>query len=398
MGTIQECCRRVVVDFHAGLIGADHDEDMRMSMNSFDMERSIARCRVVLSLIAILALYVDPTEPTLTRWLPLSGGAFTINRYWVTVLVAHLIYSVTLYVIHAPSGSPSQRLAFIGIAGDVLFAAAIALVTEGTTSPFYSFFAFAVLAAGLRSGLRAALVVTGLSVGLYVTLIIVSTPRHETFYLVMRAAYIAITGYLVGYLGQERLNQDARIRVLEANAQREQIARSLHDGYAQALAGINLRIATCRELFRRDRADEALAELTDLQIGVNREHDDLREYIRSLVDLDPTQTRTTAHDATQISVQTDFRGSAAFVEHVLLILVEGTRNIRRHAHARTALVHARANGGQLLLTIDDDGVGFREGTAPPWSMVSRVTECGGRLEVVRGVQAGSRVSIRLPQA
>jgi hypothetical protein len=34
--------------------------------------------------------------------------------------------------------------------GDVLFAAAIAFVTEGTNSPFYVYFLFAVLAAGLR--------------------------------------------------------------------------------------------------------------------------------------------------------------------------------------------------------------------------------------------------------
>ncbi len=37
-----------------------------MSTTGFDMERGIARCRVFLSVIAIFALYVDPTEPTVT--------------------------------------------------------------------------------------------------------------------------------------------------------------------------------------------------------------------------------------------------------------------------------------------------------------------------------------------
>jgi hypothetical protein len=162
--------------------------------------------------IAILALYVDPTEPTLTRWLPLTGGAFTVNRYWVTILVSHLAYSLTLVFLQTRPLVTPARLATISTWGDVLFAAAIALVTEGTTSPFYSFFAFAVLTAGLRSGMRAALVVTGWSVGLYVILVVVSAPTNQAFYIVMRAAYIAITGYLVGYLGQERINQEARIR------------------------------------------------------------------------------------------------------------------------------------------------------------------------------------------
>ena len=44
-----------------------------------DLEASIARCRVLLSAIAIVAVYVDPTHPTLTRWVPLRGGAFTID-------------------------------------------------------------------------------------------------------------------------------------------------------------------------------------------------------------------------------------------------------------------------------------------------------------------------------
>jgi two-component system sensor histidine kinase DesK len=369
-----------------------------MNATSFDMERSIARCRVFLSLVAILALYVDPTEPTLTRWLPLTGGAFTINRYWAVVLVAHLLYSLTLVYVHRFPGPPSPRLATIASWGDVLFAAAIALVTEGTTSPFYSFFAFAVLAAGLRSGFRAALIVTGVSVGLYVLIVVVSAPASQVFYIVMRAAYIAITGYLVGYLGQQRLTLDARIRGLEADAQREQIARSLHDGYAQALAGVNLRLATCRELFDRDRRDDALAELAELQAGVNREHDELREYIRSLVDLEARAGSREWADATRVSVQAEFGGTAAFVEHVLLILLEGTRNVRRHARARSAAITARSSGAELVLTIDDDGVGFPPQASAPWSMLSRVAECGGQLTLGPDGRSGGHVLIHLPEA
>ena len=85
-----------------------------MSSSTLDMERSIARCRVFLSLAAILAIYIDPTAPALTRWLPLTGGPFVVNRYWVTVLLAHLTYSLSLAWAqqrplrrrHASRGSP----------------------------------------------------------------------------------------------------------------------------------------------------------------------------------------------------------------------------------------------------------------------------------------------------
>ncbi len=326
--------------------------------------------------------------------MPLTGGAFSVNRYWATVLVAHLVYSVTVLIL-VSRDLRSQRLTTTTTCADVLFAIAIAVVTEGTTSPFYSFFTFAVLAAGLRAGLQAALVVTAVSGLLYMVLIVASVPSHETFYMVMRAAYIAITGYLVGYLGQERLNQEARIRQLETTAQREQIARSLHDGYAQALAGVNLRLETCRELLRRGRHDDVQAELAELQAGVNREHDALREYIRTLVDL-RLSPAPVQHDAgARLSVRTDFGGSASLVEHVLLIVLEAIRNIRRHAGARTASVAVRVFGYELVLTIDDDGVGFPPATPLPWSIASRVAECGGTLRVDER-RPGAHLVIALP--
>jgi hypothetical protein len=51
-----------------------------------DLEVSIARCRVLLSAVAMVAVYVDPTHPTLTRWLPLRGGPFTIDPYALAVM------------------------------------------------------------------------------------------------------------------------------------------------------------------------------------------------------------------------------------------------------------------------------------------------------------------------
>jgi len=366
-----------------------------MTSTTFDMERGIARCRIVLAAIAILAVYIDPTQPSLTRWLPLTGGPFAIDPHARFVMGSYLGYSTGLYLLLEGRHLSPPRLAQISTWIDVGFGAAIALVTEGATSPFSAFFAFAVITAGIRAGLRAALRVTAISVVLYLVLIVVSEPNLETRYL-MRPAYIAITGYLAGYLGQQRLNQDARIRELEANTERERIARSLHDGYAQALSGVNLRLETCRELLRRERHDAVMRELTELQTGVNREHDALREYIRSLVDLDVTQIPVPRGDRTEFSVHTEFRGTANFVEEVLRIMLEGLRNIHRHAHARSAILCAVPGEGGLVLTIDDDGVGFPEPAVPPWSIASRVAELGGRLDLRTAPGAGGHLTIRIP--
>jgi two-component system sensor histidine kinase DesK len=356
------------------------------------MERSIARCRVLLSLTAILAAYVDPTEPTLTRWLPLTGGSFVLSGYGVSVLLAHLVYSVSLAVAYARPAAPSARLAPVATTADVLFGTAIALVTEGATSLYYVFFAFAVLSVGLRRGMRSALVVTGFSLAFYTTLTVLSAPSDQHFY-VMRAAYLGMTGYLVGYLGQERMNQEVRLRALEASAQRERIARSLHDGYAQALAGVNLRLESCRQLLQRGRHEEAQSELEELQAGVNREHDELRAYIHSLVEREGAALSAIPDGTTRFAVSAEFSGDALLVEHVLHIMLEGARNVTRHARARSAQLRVRATDHRLTVQIDDDGVGFQDA---PWSIASRVAEVGGAVVFGEDPRPGGHLRVELP--
>ena len=105
---------------------------------------------------------------------------------------------------------------------------------------------------------------------------------------------------------------------------------------------------------------------------------------------------TDADHSARVSVRTEFAGSLAFVEHVLLIMLEGTRNVRRHARARSASIVASMQAGELAITIDDDGIGFPADVDPSWSIVSRVTECNGRLTIPRDGRLGGHVLVELP--
>src|SRR5262245_890858 len=141
---------------------------------SGDIERTIAHCRVILSVAALVTVYVDPTRPTLTRWMPLTGGPFTLDPLALAVMIAHLVYSVAIDVVLRSRVVSATQIATASTWADVLFGGAIALVTEGANSPFYVFFAFAVLAAGFRAGLRFTVKVTVASVALYLSLILVT--------------------------------------------------------------------------------------------------------------------------------------------------------------------------------------------------------------------------------
>jgi len=347
------------------------------------IERHIAQCRVIMSVAAPFAIYLDPTEPTLL--VPLTGGIFILDPYALAVLVLHFVYSVAIFALVTRSRVSLTRIARVSMALDVLFGAAIALVTEGTNSPFYIFFAFAVLAAALR-GVRSAIAVTATSVALYLALILISRPEGLGFY-VTRGVYLAITGYLVGALGRQRL-------LLESGFQG--LARSLHDGYAQALAGMNLRMETCRELLRRGQSADALTELTELQASVTREYDDLRAYVRSMLGLDTTPAPATSTE-TRFSIRAQFDAPLPLVEHTLQIMAEGARNVGRHARARMAVITVSPASRKVVIRIDDDGVGFATGAMAPWSIASRAAELGGQVRI-GGNESGGHVIVELPRS
>ena len=361
------------------------------------MERNIAQCRLALSTFALVAVFIDPTAPTLTRWIPLTGGAFTIDPYTLAVMGTHFCYSSILLAVLAYELVSPERVDGIALWLDVLFGAAIAAVTEGATSPFYPFFAFAVVEAGLIGGFRRAMAATGLSVGLYLSLILLSAPGNANNYI-MRPVYLGIVGYLVGYIGQQRLNLEAGIRELAAANQRQQIARDLHDGRAQVLAGVTLRLGTCQELLRRGRTTEALLELSDLQAGVDQEYHDFRAYMRSLVGIETTRVPTRPDARTLFSIATQFTGSGELAHQILRILNEGITNVARHAHARSAEIRVHSSGADVQITMDDDGVGFRSPGQQPWSIASRVEEFGGSMRVIYNGKPGAHLAITLPQS
>ena len=85
----------------------DPDDFQRLDIN-------IARGRIVLSLLAMLSLYVDPTT---------AGGLFHLSVGARTILLCHLAYSVSIFMAlrRRPQGA---RLLMVSTALDLFFATA----------------------------------------------------------------------------------------------------------------------------------------------------------------------------------------------------------------------------------------------------------------------------------
>jgi signal transduction histidine kinase len=363
-----------------------------------DLESNIARGRIVLSLVTLASVFVDPTTPHLAAWMPVSSGPFLIDTHLLQVLTVHTLYGVTIWIAVRRRPETLDYLPGISTVLDVAFAALVTLFTEGPTTPSFVFFAFVIVAVGCRSDFRATAISTAACTLLYLLLIALLTPGDWHLY-VMRPAYLAITGYLIGFLGQQRVNFEERIRELETAAERQSIARFLHDGYAQGLAGVNLRLETCRQLLQNHRAAEALEEVTELQTGVAREFDDVRAYIRSLAEVADAPAR----DPVSLSdprchLRAVVTAPGSVLEQVLQILLEGIRNTRRHARAGAATIDVAEDRHCIRIAIQDDGVGFQNAASPPWSIASRVAECGGHLAIAGAGGPGAHLEIELPLA
>ncbi len=356
---------------------------MKTDFSGLDV--NISRARIALSLVALVSVYVDPA----------AGGAFHISRYALITLGLHLLYG-SAACLAVSRGWEVPRFSTVTTALDVLFAGVVAMVTEGSTSPSSIFFVFAIIAVDCRTGFRAALTVTVCSGIVYFLLLALSTGHVRHLYA-MRAAYLTIIGYLIGFIGKQRAAFEARARELETAAERHRIARSLHDGYVQALAGMGLRLETCRELLARNRGEEAMRQLGDLQAGVSREFDQVRSYVRSLANLDQSLSRVPAWPAqTRFRIQTAFAASAQVVEQIMHVMLEGMRNAMRHGNACSGIIDAREDEGIIRITIEDDGVGFADPVKPPWAIASRVAECGGRLKMGSAAHRGAYLEIEMP--
>jgi signal transduction histidine kinase len=351
------------------------------------VDEHVCRARVALSLVSLVTMYVDP----------MVGGLFGIDGPALIVLALHLLYALAAQrIVRATEPIPSTAPLGFAIV-DVLFAAAIAYVTEGVTSPAYVFFCFAIIAIAFRQGLRATLRVTLVGIPAYLAAILLLNHQPHAEWM-MRPGYVGLIGLFAGSLGQQRIDYEKRLRELEAAAERRAIARSLHDGYVQALAATRLRLEACRALVSSARHGEALDELKELQASLTREYDRVRGYLRSLAEapLPAPTPEAGATAATSSRVIADFTASGFVAEEVLQILLEGLRNILRHGGATRAHLEARNGDGAIAIRVDDDGVGFRAAGTPPWSIASRVADLGGSLVIKSEAGSGAHLAIELP--
>ncbi len=207
----------------------------------------------------------------------------------------------------------------------------------------------------------------------------------------------------------------ARIEELTLLAERQRIARELHDTVTQGIAGLIMQLeATDARLAAHDPA-RAREIVQQAMVRARSAFTAARHAIEGLRDgegrpaslIDAVQDEIAHFGAeTRIACESDLEGLAhlppALHDPILRVIGEGLVNIARHARARQAWVCVARRAETVEVEVRDDGVGFNpvamaaRGHYGLLGVRERARLAGGSLEVISGADQGSVLRLSLP--
>jgi two-component system, NarL family, sensor histidine kinase DesK len=200
----------------------------------------------------------------------------------------------------------------------------------------------------------------------------------------------------------ERANSE--IKRLSQEAERERIARDLHDLLGHTLTVITMKLDLARRLLSHD-SDRARNEIVEAEQTARNALAEVREAVsgyraeglaaeisrarRSLLSADVKLTTTLA--------PVDL--SSSQVNVLCLALREAITNIVRHAHATVCHVALLEKNRTIHFTIEDNGLGgqIREGNGLR-GMRERLQSMAGAVKLTTSANRGTSLEITLPLA
>jgi signal transduction histidine kinase len=221
--------------------------------------------------------------------------------------------------------------------------------------------------------------------------------------------------------GFETVRLQAKAEEVAVLEERARIARDLHDGFIQALAGIDLRVEACKLHLQRDPS-RVPRELEDLHQAVDRGYREVRHYLtvlrtasRQADDFGSTLDRLAAEFSIRERLRvylsrppTDPGLPTSTAYELTQIVREALHNAARHGRATQAVVKLAARPSHVYLVVRDNGRGFVDGNgsidpdgfltpaAAPWSIRERAAALGGSLRVWTRTNEGAEISLLIP--
>lgn len=202
-----------------------------------------------------------------------------------------------------------------------------------------------------------------------------------------------------------------RALVTAREEERRRLGRELHDDLGPTVAGLSMQLGALRPLVRTD-PDAVVARLARLEdaaagalVDIRRVAHELRPPVLDQLGIGrAVQQVAESLDLLLVEEVVDVGALPAAVEVAAYrIASEALNNVARHAGTRAVRLGLRTLGGNLVLTVADDGCGpAGGGTAErgqglgTTTMRERAEEVGGTLSVRPGEDRGTVVTAVLP--
>jgi signal transduction histidine kinase len=381
-----------------------------------ERERAVAWLRVAFAILAIAVIQLNPSR--VARFPALS--VFSLGSF--------LIFSLVAFYFTWKHHLGSARVGVITTSLDVVWIALIVYSTGGTRTPFFFYYAFPVITASLRWGMKGSVPVAFAGAGAYVimrlTLAAETADPIGIDTIVVRSLYLIALGCIFGYVSEFEKKQNQRLLALSKTAthvaalqERRRIMFELHDSILQSLATLILRIESCRGRLHESQT-ELVQELRSAEDFTRSMMKDIRVFLAGKTD-HPITSGTLVEKlrdelkflqeglGLQVILECDLGNLDLPIEterEIYYVLREGLTNVTRHSHATHATICLRLDGNRLFGALIDDGVGFEQDQKLGKSgfglsgMTDRIKQIGGELFIESSPGAGTKISFVVPLA
>ena len=315
-------------------------------------------------------------------------------------------------------------MTYLILGGDFLICIVLVIYTNGLNSPFLLYSLTPIITAALLFEEKVSLSLAATaSLSLSITHLVLSQFSErfagimQGYNLTLLIVYTLFSFVVATVPYRTNLNIRRRIEGEAINEERRRIAREIHDGVAQSLGYLNLKIKQVSDMVSSKNDVLAITGLGEIREAVQDTYEDIRESIDQL----STETRSLSivsalrnyvrefGDNTGIPVQFDvpksFPGLSPVAELQLLRIVqEALTNVRRHAAASKVAVKLANTGESVEVTVRDNGRGFNLLTmedAPPGYhglniIKERAEGLSGSVNIATSPEEGTEVKVSLP--
>jgi two-component system sensor histidine kinase DegS len=210
------------------------------------------------------------------------------------------------------------------------------------------------------------------------------------------------------------MSQTVELMVQAQEAERQRLARQMHDEPAQALSNFILQTEIALRLFDIDQA-KAKEELGSLKTSATTTFQKIRDFIFELrpmmlddLGLSPTLNRYVEafKEQTGLDVRLTTSGLDQRLEPYLEVMIfraiqELLGNASRHSQASMIKVQVDSSVADVRVTVEDNGKGFDANLALEHGMGvkiirERVEMLNGRMEVDSVIGQGTRITFQIP--